>query len=160
MFSGSSSSLLTGDIPNGSYEEQMKGRKEEPVSTYVPFRNGLFLSIASCVAMSRGCEAVVCGIHKDDAAGNAYPDCSIEFYNKMNKAVQEGTNGAVKLIAPFVDKTKADIVAEGLRLDVPYEMTWSCYKGGEKPCGKCGTCIDRIEAFRRNGAEDPLKYEV
>lgn len=95
------------------------------------------------------------GAHHDDAAGNAYPDCSEEFVNAMNRSVEEGTGGALRIEAPFVRWNKAQIVKEGLRLHVPYELTWSCYEGGERPCGKCGTCLDRLRAFEANGVSDP-----
>ena len=147
------------EIPEASYAEQLKKTNGAPVSTYVPFRNGLFLSVAASVAVAQGAEEILYGAHADDAAGNAYPDCSVEFNGYMAKAIYTGTGDAVNVVAPFVAKTKADVVAEGLRLNVPYELTWSCYEGGDKPCGKCGTCIDRKEAFEKNGVKDPLEYE-
>ena len=154
IFEGSDCSLLSSsseDIPKESYAEQLKKTDGKPVSTYVPFRNGLFLSCAASVALSNGCEEIYYGIHTDDAAGNAYPDCSEEFNNAINSAIYIGSGNALKVTAPFVNMKKADIVAEGLKLKVPYKMTWSCYEGGEKPCGVCGTCRDRIAAFRANG---------
>ena len=154
IFEGSDCSLLSSsseDIPKESYAEQLKKTDGKSVSTYVPFRNGLFLSCAASVALSNGCEEIYYGIHTDDAAGNAYPDCSEEFNNAINSAIYIGSGNALKVTAPFVNMKKADIVAEGLRLKVPYQMTWSCYEGGEKPCGVCGTCRDRIAAFRANG---------
>ena len=95
------------------------------------------------------------GAHKDDAAGNAYPDCSKEFSVLIGEAIEKGSGNQTKLYAPFVEMNKAEIVKIGIGLKVPYEMTWSCYKGGEKPCGKCGTCIDRAKAFKANGIKDP-----
>ena len=145
-----------GEIPEGTYEEQLK--EASTVSTYVPFRNGLFISVATCIALAEGFDVIWYGAHKDDAAGNAYPDCSQEFNKAMGEAIYLGSGCFTRLEAPFIDLNKADVVKEGLALNVPYELTWSCYKGGDKPCGKCGTCIDRIEAFRKNGKEDPL-YE-
>ena len=99
------------------------------------------------------------GAHHDDWAGNAYPDCSEAFVNAMNQALVEGTGGELHMEAPFVNLSKADIVAKGLALQVPYELTWSCYEGGEEPCGVCGTCIDRQRAFELNGVKDPLVKE-
>ena len=160
IFEGSDCSLLSSsseDIPKESYAEQLKKTDGKPVSTYVPFRNGLFLSCAASVALSNGCEEIYYGIHTDDAAGNAYPDCSEEFNNAINSAIYIGSGNALKVTAPFVNMKKADIVAEGLRLKVPYQMTWSCYEGGEKPCGVCGTCRDRIAAFRANGIMEELE---
>ena len=125
------------------------------MSTYVPFRNGLFLSAAASLALSLDCGYLYYGAHADDAAGNAYPDCTDAFYNAMGTALYEVSGYELKLEAPFIHSNKSDVVREGLRLQVPYELTWSCYEGGERPCGHCGTCIDRIEAFRANGMEDP-----
>ena len=160
IFEGSDCSLLSSsgeDIPKESYAEQLKKTDGKPVSTYVPFRNGLFLSCAASVALSNGCTEIYYGIHTDDAAGNAYPDCSEEFNNAINSAIYIGSGNALKVTAPFVNMKKADIVAEGLKLKVPYKMTWSCYEGGEKPCGVCGTCRDRIAAFRANGITEELE---
>ena len=160
IFEGSDCSLLSSsseDIPKESYAEQLKKTDGKPVSTYVPFRNGLFLSCAASVALSNGCTEIYYGIHTDDAAGNAYPDCSEEFNNAINSAIYIGSGNALKVTAPFVNMKKADIVAEGLKLKVPYKMTWSCYEGGEKPCGVCGTCRDRIAAFKANGIAEVLE---
>ena len=128
-------------------------------STYVPFRNGVFLSVAASIALAQNCSVVYYGAHADDAAGSAYPDCSSDFNNKMNEGIYIGSGRKIQLAAPFVNLSKKDIVATGLQLKVPYELTWSCYCGGEKPCGSCGTCIDRKAAFAANGVQDPLKYE-
>ena len=159
IFQYSNCSLLqqsTEDIPEESYAEQIeKSGGETPVSTYVPFRNRLFLSAAASIALSRDCEVIYYGAHADDAAGFAYPDCSPVFNNAMNTAIYEGSGHQLRIEAPFVNKNKSDIVALGLRLNVPYELTWSCYEGGNKPCGKCGTCIDRAAAFAANGVTDP-----
>ena len=144
-----------GDIPKETYAEQQMHSGGKPVSTYVPFRNGLFLSSAASIAISLDCGVIFYGAHSDDAAGNAYPDCSKEFNDAINSAIYIGSGNQLKVEAPFVSKTKADVVAEGIRLGVPFEMTWSCYEGGEKPCGKCGTCRDRAAAFAANGIADP-----
>lgn len=144
------------DIPKGSYAEQQADAAGQPVATYVPFRNGVFIAAAASVALARGCEVVYYGAHSDDAAGSAYPDCSEAFNAAMAQAVWEGSGYGLRLEGPFVEKNKAEVVAEGLRLGVPYHLTWSCYEGGDKPCGRCGTCIDRQEAFRLNGVADPL----
>ena len=158
IFEGSDCTLLKGsteDIPKGEYAQQLESTDGKPVSTYVPFRNGLFLSCAASMALSRDCEVIYYGAHSDDAAGNAYPDCSSEFNDHMNKAIFIGSGRQLRIEAPFVNLTKADVVAQGLRLNAPYELTWSCYEGGEKPCGCCGTCIDRAKAFAANGIADP-----
>lgn len=163
IFEGSNCSLLkqsTEDIPKESYGAQIeKNVGNAPVSTYVPFRNGLFLSAAASVALSHGCDKIVYGAHADDAAGSAYPDCSLQFVAAMQASIREGTGGQLTLEAPFVSVSKAEVVKTGLSLKVPYELTWSCYEGKEKPCGVCGTCIDRIAAFEKNGVTDPLMKE-
>lgn len=160
IFAGSNCSLLkqsTQDIPLESYAQQIaETHGEKPVSTYVPFRNGLFLSSAASIALSHGCSKIMYGAHADDAAGAAYPDCSLDFVNAMNQAIYLGSGNQLTIEAPFVSLTKADVVKKGLELGVPYALTWSCYEGGEKPCGKCGTCIDRQRAFEKNGTIDPL----
>ena len=144
------------EIPLESYAEQIKETKgNKPVSTYVPFRNGLFLSSAASIALSKGCSVIYYGAHADDSAGFAYPDCSPVFNEAMNKAIYEGSGHQLTIEAPFVNMNKADVVKMGLELGVPYELTWSCYEGGDEPCGKCGTCIDRAAAFAANGVEDP-----
>jgi len=160
IFADSDCSLLAQnadtEIPKISYADQLAETDGKPVSTYVPFRNGLFLSSAASIALSHGCEVIYYGAHSDDAAGNAYPDCSDDFNNAMNQAIYLGSGKQLKIHAPFVRMTKADVVRTGLNLKVPYELTWSCYEGGEIPCGICGTCRDRAEAFRLNGADDPF----
>lgn len=155
IFKDSASSLMKASdaqIPKGSYADQ---KEDGRVSTYVPFRNGLFLSSAASIAQANGCGIVIYGAHADDAAGAAYPDCTPEFNEAMNKSITLGTGGEVHIEAPFVNMTKAGIVKKGLELNVPYELTWSCYEGGDKPCGVCATCIDRAKAFAENGVADP-----
>lgn len=163
IFAHSSCSLLKGsaeEIPMTSYAEQLAAKPGETVSTYVPFRNGLFLATAASLALEYGCEVIFYGPHADDAAGNAYPDCSVAFNDAMAQAIFLGSGNKLKLEAPFVNMTKKDIVALGLKLGVPYELTWSCYVGDAKPCGQCGTCRDRAAAFAANGVQDPaLKKE-
>ena len=159
IFADSDCSLLehsSQDVPEESYAEQLDESNGAPVSTYVPFRNGLFLSSAASMALSLGASVLYYGAHHDDWAGNAYPDCSLEFVYAMNLAIMEGTGGELRMEAPFVEWSKADIVKRGLELGVPYELTWSCYEGGNYPCGACGTCIDRNRAFELNGVRDPL----
>ncbi|MCR4861481.1 MAG: 7-cyano-7-deazaguanine synthase QueC [Ruminococcus sp.] len=158
IFADSDCSLLKGssaEIPKESYAEQLSETDGAPVSTYVPFRNGLFLSSAASIALSNGCEVIYYGAHSDDAAGNAYPDCSSDFNDAINRAIFIGSGNQLRVEAPFIGLTKAQVVAKGLSLNVPYELTWSCYEGGDVPCGECGTCRDRAAAFRANGIEDP-----
>lgn len=162
MFQFSDCTLLQhsdGEIPEESYDKQLEKTNGKPVSTYVPFRNGLFLSSAAAIALSKGCSKIYYGAHADDAAGNAYPDCSSDFNNAMNTAIYEGSGKQLTIEAPFINKNKAGVVKLGMELGVPYELTWSCYEGHDKACGKCGTCIDRIAAFELNGIKDPIEYE-
>lgn len=161
IFAASNCSLLkhsTEEIVHKSYAEQLKTiGGEGTVSTYVPFRNGLMLSATASVAQSLGATEIWYGAHMDDAAGRAYPDCTAEFVESMGKAIYEGTGKELKLVAPFINSNKAGIVKTGLELKVPYELTWSCYEGQDKPCMTCGTCIDRHNAFAANNAIDPLE---
>ena len=158
IFQYSNCSLLSHsdqEIPTESYAKQIEKTDGAPVSTYVPFRNGLFLSSAASIALSKGCEVIYYGAHSDDAAGNAYPDCSDAFNKAINEAIYIGSGNQLKVEAPFIGLTKAQVVKKGLELKVPYELTWSCYMGEDKPCGVCGTCLDRAKAFAENGVADP-----
>ena len=147
------SSLLEGAdaIPEGNYDDSnMK-------STVVPFRNGIMLAAAAGLAESRGLKAVMIANHAGDHA--IYPDCREGFVKAMGKAIAEGTYDHIQLRAPYTLLTKAQIAERGKRLDVDYAHTYSCYKGGEKHCGKCGTCIERHEALTLAGIDDPTQYE-
>lgn len=165
VFEYSNCSLLsksTDEVPEGSYADQQARSGNERVSTAVPFRNGVFLACVAAFAQSIYPDEEVeifIGAHADDAAGNAYADCSVEFTEAMSKAISLGTYGKIKLVAPLVNWNKSQVVKEGLRLKVPYYLTTSCYNGREKACGKCGTCLDRIAAFKANNAIDPIQYE-
>jgi 7-cyano-7-deazaguanine synthase len=162
IFEYSNCSLLSQNsdiaIPEGEYAKQLQ-EQNGALSTYVPFRNGLFLSSAASIALSKDCNIIYYGAHADDAAGEAYPDCSEEFTKAINEAIYLGSGKKVSVVGPFVNMHKADIVKLGLELNVPYELTWSCYEGHDKACGKCGTCLDRIKAFEANGVKDPIEYE-
>lgn len=142
-------------IEHKSYADQLKEHGEGTMPTYVPFRNGLLISAATAIALSVDATAICYGAHADDAAGRAYPDCSPEFYTAMDRAIYEGSGNICHLDAPLLHKNKAQVVELGLRLGVPYELTWSCYEGKTNPCGECGTCIDRKNAFKANGVTDP-----
>lgn len=149
------------NLPHQSYAEQIAQNGEGRVSSYVPFRNGLLLSIATAYADSLfpGEQVkIYYGAHADDAAGRAYADCSPEFADAINNAINIGTYGKITVERPLISMTKAQVVKLGLSLQVPYELTWSCYEGGEKACGTCGTCIDRINAFKLNSVVDPIDY--
>ena len=147
------SSLLSGadDIPEGHYaDENMK-------STVVPFRNGIMLSVACGLAESRDLRHVMIANHGGDHA--IYPDCRSGFIDAMSLAMREGTYEGVDIIAPFTHITKGEIARIGKELGVDYSLTYSCYKGGEKHCGVCGTCVERKEAMAEAGIEDPTVYE-
>ena len=159
IMKNSNSALLntsTKNLDHSTYGEQIQ--KNSRVETYVPFRNGLMLAMAASFTdgIFDGEDAeIFIGVHQDDSAVNAYADCSENFIRAMTDAVSIGTYGKLKICAPFLGKTKADVVKIGLELNVPYELTWSCYERGEIPCGKCATCLDRAAAFAANGVADP-----
>ena len=147
------SSLLEGAdaIPEGHYaEENMK-------STVVPFRNGIMLSVACGLAESRGLKHVMMANHGGDHT--IYPDCRPDFVKAMSEAMKYGTFDGITIEAAFTDVTKGDIARLGKSLGVDYAHTYSCYKGGERHCGKCGTCVERIEAMAFAGIDDPTQYE-
>ena len=162
IFSGSTSTLLKGggEISHKSYAEIIEQNGEGTVDTYVPFRNGLMLSQAAALAYSSTADEVWYGAHADDAAGAAYPDCTPAFYNFMDKAIYFGTGKKVHLNAPLIELNKSQVVAAGLKVNAPYELTRSCYEGHYYACGKCATCIDRLKAFADNGIKDPVPYEA
>ena len=149
-------SALTGvgKVPEGHYED------ESMKSTVVPNRNMILLAIAGGYAAGMGAKAVAYAAHTGDHA--IYPDCRPEFIDVLRTALRLGTswnNDGVSLWAPFSSMSKADIVKLGRSLNVPYKLTWSCYKGGDAHCGVCGTCRERIEAFERAEVADPTVYE-
>jgi len=147
------SSLLEGAdaIPEGNYDE------ENMKSTVVPFRNGIMLAIGCGLAESRGLSRVLIANHFGDHS--IYPDCREDFIRPMSEAMKHGTYAGVEIEAPYTKITKADICRIGTGLGIDYSKTYSCYKGGEKHCGKCGTCRERKEAFELAGVPDPTVYE-
>ena len=141
--------LSGGAIPEGSYaEENMK-------STVVPFRNGIMLAVAAGLAESYGLDTVLLANHSGDHA--IYPDCRPEFVEAMDAAVKAGTYEGIRVVSPYCDITKRDIALRGRAIGLDYSLTYSCYKGGEKHCGKCGTCTERKEALE---GFDPTEYEA
>lgn len=147
------SSLLEGAdaIPEGNYDDvNMK-------STVVPFRNGIMLSIAAGVAESNGLKYIMMANHGGDHV--IYPDCRPEFVNAMSEATRLGTYPGIQVLAPYTNISKADIARHGKLLGVDYAETWSCYKGGEFHCGKCGTCRERIDALNEAGIDDHTVYD-
>lgn len=148
------SSLLSGAdaIPEGDYaEDNMK-------STVVPFRNGIMLAVACGMAESYDLKKVMLANHFGDHS--IYPDCRKSFVDAMSQAMTEGTYCGVEIFAPYTGISKTDIARHGKALGIDYSTTYSCYKGGEKHCGKCGTCCERIEALRDAGIDDTTVYEV
>lgn len=147
------SSLLEGAdaIPEGHYQD------ENMKSTVVPFRNGIMLAIAAGMAESYGLSHVMIANHGGDHA--IYPDCRPEFISAMSNATEAGSYNGVTVLAPYTNITKGDIARRGKELGIDYNETWSCYKGGEKHCGKCGTCVERKEALHYAGIEDTTEYE-
>ncbi len=150
-----SGSALTDDsieVPEGHYEaDNMR-------ITVVPNRNAIMLSVAYGVAVAKNADVVAIAVHAGDH--HIYPDCRAEFiaaFDAMQRLAVEGF-GDIRLYAPFVNRTKAKIVAIGASIGVPFVDTWSCYKGGSEHCGKCGTCVERQEAFLLSGVEDPTIY--
>jgi 7-cyano-7-deazaguanine synthase len=146
------SALLSsgGEIPEGHYEaENMK-------QTVVPFRNAIMLSVATGLAESMGAEGLVIAAHGGDHA--IYPDCREDFMQAMGDAMRLGTYAGVRLLRPFIAMKKDRIAAEGARLGVDFARTWSCYKGGAVHCGRCGTCVERREAFIGAGWPAPTVY--
>ena len=126
-------------------------------STYVPGRNLMFLSMAGSLADSIGAGAVISGPNAIDFSG--YPDCTPAFYQAMgdalNRGTERGVNGGIEVLAPLMTKSKAEIIKMAVRLHAPLELTWSCYAGGEKPCGKCDSCKLRAKGFAEAGLKDP-----
>jgi|SRR5579875_590160 len=151
LLHGSSLSDRRVDVPDGHYSAQsMK-------LTIVPNRNSIMLNCAVGVAIGTGAEVVYTAVHSGDRA--IYPDCREEFVRALNQLIRVATETSVRVEAPFVNVTKADIASIGNRLGVDWTRTWSCYKGGEIHCGRCGTCTERQEAFHLAGVEDPTPYE-
>ena len=139
-------------IPDGNYDD------ENMKSTVVPFRNGIMLAIACGIAESNDLHRVMIANHAGDHT--IYPDCRQSFIDAMSMAMKHGTYEGIEVFAPYTTLSKTDIARHGKALGVDYAMTYSCYKGGEKHCGKCGTCRERIEALRDAGIPDPTPYET
>jgi 7-cyano-7-deazaguanine synthase len=153
-------SLLTGSALTDASVEVPEGHYAAPnmAVTVVPNRNATMLMAAAGVAESLGADVVLTAVHAGDHA--VYPDCRPEFIAAASLAANLGTGGKVSIDAPFVRLSKTEIAVHGTALRAPLELSWSCYKGGERHCGKCGTCVERIEAFRDAGVTDPTEYET
>jgi 7-cyano-7-deazaguanine synthase len=145
-------SSLTGaaPVPHGHYADANMS------STVVPNRNAIMLMVAAGIAAARGLDAVVTAVHAGDHP--VYPDCRPEFVAAANTAALLGTGGQVEIHAPYARITKEQIVQRGARVVAPFALTWSCYQGGDTHCGRCGTCVERAEAFAAAGVQDPTTY--
>lgn len=153
-------SALTDDTPDSaSVPDVTYGEIEGRSPSYVPFRNGMLLSTAAAFAAEHGASALYIGAHAEDAANWAYADCTPAFIGAMSAAVLIGTYNQVMLRAPFLESTKEEIIRIGTALGVPYELTYSCYRGGQIHCGACPTCHARHTAFVSAGVADPTMYE-
>lgn len=148
------SSLLSGAdaIPEGDYDD------DNMRSTVVPLRNGIMLAAAAGLAESRGLHKVMMANHSGDHA--IYPDCRPGFVEAMSRAISEGTYDHIEIFAPYTALTKGQIAERGAALGIDYAHTYSCYKGGERHCGLCGTCRERKQALAEAGINDPTDYEA
>jgi 7-cyano-7-deazaguanine synthase len=146
------------EMPHMTYEELEQSEGVSP--TYVPFRNGTFLSIAAGFALQTGLDMIWCGMHAEDARGWAYPDCTPEFIGAMQNAIYVGTYHKVRMLAPLSYAVKREIVSLGSMLGVPFDLTWSCYEGEQEACGRCPTCVSRLWAFKEAGVHDPIAYQT
>lgn len=140
------------DVPMGGVEEGV------PV-TYVPFRNGIFLSIAAAIAEKHGAEALFIGVVEEDSSG--YPDCRESYIEQMQKAINMGTKEETNLEIkmPLVALKKSEIVQKAVELNIPLEYTWSCYQSEELACGVCDSCRLRLKGFEKAGIKDPIEYQ-
>jgi len=140
------------EVPTGGVEEGV------PI-TYVPFRNGIFLSMAAAIAEKEGASVISIGVVQEDSSG--YPDCRESYIEAMQNAINLGTKDEtdITINMPLVHLLKAEIVKKSLELNVPLELTWSCYKSEEKACGVCDSCRLRLNGFEKAGVKDPIEYE-
>ncbi len=154
LFSGT---LLTGTdkIPQKSYED-FTGLSP----MYVPYRNGILLSMATAIALREGCDEVWFGAHKSDWDRWAYPDCHPNFIGAQKNAMYLGSDRKITLVTPHLNRDKVAIVRIASQINAPLQLTYSCYVGNKKQCGECPTCLERIRAFRMNGLRDPIAYEA
>jgi len=160
IFVGGDSTLMKGgpDNPQSSYEDIEETYGVSP--TYVPFRNGNLLSVATALAMKEDAKWLYYGAHEEDARNWAYPDCTPEFNGAMANAIFVGTYNRVRLVVPLQNMTKVQIVNRLRELKAPIHLTWSCYEGHKDQCGKCPTCVARIRAFKAAKFKDPVPYAI
>jgi 7-cyano-7-deazaguanine synthase len=146
-------------LTDNSIDVPTSGVKPGVPVTYVPFRNGIFISIATAIAEKEGATSLYIGVVQEDSSG--YPDCSDTFINKMTQSINEGTKQETKLEikTPLVHMSKAQIVEKAIELNVPLELTWSCYQNSQKACGVCDSCRLRLNGFKLSGHKDPIEYK-
>jgi 7-cyano-7-deazaguanine synthase len=149
---GSALTDATVEVPDGHYSD------ESMRSTIVPNRNMVLLALAGAVAVAQGASVIMTAVHAGDHA--VYPDCRPGFIDSLDLALRMGTDQHVRIMAPYVGLTKAEIVKRGVRVGVPWNETWSCYRGEQVHCGTCGTCVERREAFEVAGVIDPTEYRA
>ena len=147
-------------LTDSSIDIPINGIEEGVPITYVPFRNGIFLSIATAIAEKHNASKLFIGVVQEDSSG--YPDCTDTFVDKVQSAMNQGTeeNTKLEIVTPLVHMTKSEIVAKSFELNVPLECTWSCYKNENEACGVCDSCRLRLRGFKRAGQEDKIKYEI
>jgi len=153
---GRSTALVSDDVEVPSLDG-IRGQEDQPI-TYVPFRNTILLSICLAYAEANKCDVVYYGAQQRDIYG--YWDCTEDFVERMNKVLELNRKNKIRICAPFLKLRKSEIIKVGLNLGVDYSLTWSCYKGGDKACGVCPTCVERLKAFSELGLKDPLEYEL
>lgn len=160
LFEGGGSTLVDKDKsnPETTYAELKESYGVSP--TYVPFRNANFLSVATTIALKKGAEVIFYGAHAEDAKNWAYPDCTPEFNGSMAAAIYVGSYHKVRLVTPLQWLDKAGVVQLGTDIGAPLELTLSCYNGEVPACGKCSTCVSRIEAFKSQNLVDPIPYKI
>lgn len=146
-------------LTDKSIEVPTSGIQEGVPPTYVPFRNGIFLSMAAAIAEKEGAQVLSIGVVQEDSSG--YPDCKEEYISSMQNAINLGTKDEtnIEIKMPLVHLKKSQIVQSALELNVPLSLTWSCYKSEEKACGVCDSCRLRLNGFAQAGVIDPIKYE-
>ena len=147
-------------LTDKSIEVPIDGIKPGIPVTYVPYRNGIFLSIATAIAEKEDANTIYIGVVEEDSSG--YPDCRKSFINVKENAINLGTKNKtnIKIITPLIDQKKEDIIREAIKYNVPLELTWSCYKNSDKACGVCDSCRLRLKGFKKIGIKDKIPYEI
>src|SRR5690606_17106173 len=160
IFRGFGSTLVDEDKPNPEVTYEDPAKQHGPSPTYVPFRNGNLLSVAAALALVEDCNYLYYGAHAEGAMNFAYPDCTFEFNGAMANAIHIGTYYKVRMLVPLQWMSKKDVVQKAIEVGAPIHLTHSCYNGTRPACGKCPTCISRIEAFKMAGYKDPISYAI